>query len=341
MREVAFLQKNRRKWDEFEELLVKKAKADPDRLAALYIEVTDDLSYARTHFPHSKTLQYLNELAVKIHNRIYANKKESASSIWLFFYTDMPLAVYKLRWYLLASIVLTCLFVAVGVLSAHHDESYVRLILGDNYVNMTQENIANGDPLGVYRDPNKWTMFLEIYWNNFRVLLNFFALGLTLGIGTFYVTFTNGVMLGSFHYMLFENGVLTESLYTVYIHGAIEIPYFIIGGGAGFALGLSMLFPGTLSRVRAFSNAALSGTRIILGLQPLVLLAAVVESFVTRYYQTSVVLNVLIVLVELSFMVFYFGYYPFLVARREANRTQRLPKKSALNNYIPDTSQLD
>jgi uncharacterized membrane protein SpoIIM required for sporulation len=184
-------------------------------------------------------------------------------------------------------------------------------------------------------------MFLRIFFNNFMVVLLQFGRGITLGIWTFYAAFTNGIMLGSFHYMLYEGGVLGTSLQTVYIHGAIEIPCIFIGGGAGYALGLSLLFPGTLSRGAAFTRAALNGVRIILALVPLILLAAIMESFVTRYYQTSSVLNISIIALEVGFMGFYFGLYPFRVARREAQRQQVQPRRKDPATYQPAPTLLD
>ena len=76
MREITFLKEQSNKWQEFEKLLNEK-HANPKKLAALFIEVTDDLSYARTHYPTSKTAQYLNGLAARVHQEIYKNKKET------------------------------------------------------------------------------------------------------------------------------------------------------------------------------------------------------------------------------------------------------------------------
>ncbi|MCZ7612834.1 MAG: hypothetical protein M5T52_04650 [Ignavibacteriaceae bacterium] len=75
MREVTFLKKNADKWKEFETFLSSKENINPDKLAALFIELTDDLSYSRTFFPESKTTQYLNSLTARVHQSIYKSKK--------------------------------------------------------------------------------------------------------------------------------------------------------------------------------------------------------------------------------------------------------------------------
>ena len=83
MREITFLKEQSSKWQNFEKLLNEK-NANPQKLAGLFIEVTDDLSYARTHYPTSKTTQYLNGLAARVHQEIYKNKKETKFKFYIF-----------------------------------------------------------------------------------------------------------------------------------------------------------------------------------------------------------------------------------------------------------------
>jgi hypothetical protein len=61
MREVAFIKQNKEKWLEFEQAIFGKAKKNPDELANLYIHLMNDLSYAQTYYPKSKT-SYLFKL---------------------------------------------------------------------------------------------------------------------------------------------------------------------------------------------------------------------------------------------------------------------------------------
>ena len=63
MREASFVKRNKKKWLLFENVLDKKEQVSPDKLSDLYIEITDDLSYAKTFYPQSNTAQYLNSVA--------------------------------------------------------------------------------------------------------------------------------------------------------------------------------------------------------------------------------------------------------------------------------------
>ena len=54
---------------------------DPDEIAERFIAITDDLAYAKTFFPKSKTTVYLNTLAAGFHQSIYKNKKENTNRV--------------------------------------------------------------------------------------------------------------------------------------------------------------------------------------------------------------------------------------------------------------------
>lgn len=75
MREAAFVKQNKDKWQRFESALQNNTLVSPGELSALYLEVTDHLSYAQTFYPGSNTLHYLNSLASRAHQKIYRNKK--------------------------------------------------------------------------------------------------------------------------------------------------------------------------------------------------------------------------------------------------------------------------
>lgn len=314
MREAAFLRQNADKWKQFERLLADRS-ADADRLAELFAEVTDDLSYAKTFYPGGKTTRYLNELAREVHQQIYKNRREEGSRFVRFWREEVPLAAYEARRELLAALLIFVVAAAIGVVSASNDQSFARLVLGDAYVNMTMANIEEGDPMAVYKDEAALSMFLGITFNNVRVSFTAFAAGLLLSVGTAVVLFVNGVMLGTFHTLFYQQGFLWTSLLVVYIHGAIEISAIVVAGGAGLAMGNGILFPGTYARSVSFRRGARRGMKLVVGLVPLFVAAGFLESFVTRYTEMPLALSLSIILGSLAFMGWYFGLYPHRVAR--------------------------
>lgn len=200
MREVAFIKQNKEKWLEFELAIFGKAKKNPDELANLYIQMMNDLSYAQTYYPKSKTVIYLNHLASQIYQKIYKTKRTEKNKILEFFTTEVPLLVYEYKRYLMYAFILFFITVAMGVVSAKFDPNFVRLILGDGYVNMTLENIKKGDPMAVYGSGSNWGSFIGITLNNLYVGARCYIYGIFGGIGTFYIFLQNSLMLGSFQY---------------------------------------------------------------------------------------------------------------------------------------------
>src|SRR5690606_5790484 len=195
MREAAFVRQNKNKWIKFEQELHNNKTLAPGKISELYLEVTDDLSYAKTFYPGSNTTSYLNGLAATAHQKIYTNRKEPGNVFWNFYTKGFPTMFYRYQKQLLLSFVIFSVFIAVGVFSASSEGSFVRAIMGDAYVNMTIENIANQDPMAVYKQMGEMDMFLGITVNNIRVALMAYTLGILAGLGTAYVLMQNAIML--------------------------------------------------------------------------------------------------------------------------------------------------
>ena len=313
MREVTFLKKNAEKWKEVEGFLKLKGSVNPDKLADLFIELTDDLSYSRTFYPASKTTQYLNSLTAKVHQSIYKSKKERKERFIRFWKYEAPLLFYKHRMKIIISFSIFILAMSIGVVSSAGDSGFVRLIMGDSYVNMTLENIDKGDPMAVYKQMNGVDMFLGITFNNIRVSFLAFMFGILLSFGTGWILMTNGIMLGAFQYFFHIHDLLFESILVIWIHGTLEISAIIIAGAAGLVLGNSILFPGTYSRKQSFMIGAKEGLKIVISLIPIFITAGFLESFVTRYTGMPEVMSLTIILGSLSFVIWYFVIYPMKV----------------------------
>lgn len=312
MREGLFLKKNIDKWKQYQHETV----TDPDEMAEQFTELVNDLGYAKTFYPQSKVTQYLNGLASRIYLGIYKNKREESSRIVRFWKTELPLTVRRYHRELLCSFMIFTLLAVMAAFSAAHDESFVRGILGDGYVEGTEENIAKGDPFGVYKDKDQLSMFVYIAFNNIRVAFMVFVGGIFLSLGTAWFLFTNGVMVGAFQYMFFAKGLGWSSVLVIWIHGTLEISAIIIAGGAGFILGNSILFPGTRRRVDSLKQGAKDGIKLMIGLVPVFIAAAFLEGFITRYTAMPKWLSIFILLASFSFIIWYFVIYPIRLHKK-------------------------
>lgn len=317
MREALFVKKNQEKWQLFEDALDKRVDLSPEKLSDLYIEITDDLSFAKSFYPNSRTVAYLNTLASSAHLKIYKTKRESKNRIFSFFKWEFPLMFYKHQKQLLISFLVFFFFFIVGVFSASENIDFVRLILGDAYVNMTLENIDKGDPMAVYKQANEMSMTSYITFNNIRVAGYAFLLGLLFSVGTLYVMMQNGIMLGSFTYFFYHHDLLWESSRTIWIHGTIEISVIVIASCAGLVAGNGLLFPKTYTRLESFKKSFTEGLKIMLSTVPFFIVAGFLEGFVTRHTEMPDWMAIFIIGTSFITIIFYYVLYPRLIYKTQ------------------------
>ena len=315
MKEAAFIKQNKTRWQEFEKVVKHQRQAQPDKLAELFIQVTDDLSFARTQYPESRTTQYLNSLASKVHLEIYKNKREDTNRFVTFWKYELPEVIYDSRKPLRYALIIFLVSGVIGALSTIYDDTFVRLILGDGYVNMTLENIEGGNPTKVYSTWDEVNMFFMITWNNVQVSFMVFVMGVFASIGTGYHLFSNGVMVGTFIAFFYQQEQLAHALPVIMLHGTIELSSIVIAGGAGFVMGNSLMFPKTYSRLTSFKYGAVKGLKIIMGLVPFFILAGFIESFITRHAFMHWGLKTLVISLSAILMIYYFVIYPILLKR--------------------------
>jgi uncharacterized membrane protein SpoIIM required for sporulation len=313
VREGQFIQQNIGKWKIYQY----EPTTDPDEMAERFTELVNDLGYARTFYPQSRVTLYLNKLASGFYLDIYKNKKEESSRIVRFWKKELPLVIRKYHRELLYSFLIFFLFAVMAAFSAANDQQFVRGVLGNGYVEMTEQNIAKGDPFGVYKENAPLSMFLYIAINNIQVSFKVFVTGIAACLGTVWQLFKNGVMLGAFQYYFFSKGLGLKSVLVIWIHGTLEISSIIIAGGAGIALGKSLLFPGTYKRIQSLKTGAKDGLKMMVGLVPVFITAAFLESFVTRYSKMPIWLSLLILISSAGFIIWYFIIYPIRLSEKE------------------------
>jgi uncharacterized membrane protein SpoIIM required for sporulation len=315
MREAAFIKANRDKWQEIDNQTQNKDQS-ADSLADNFIELTDDLSYARTFYPKSQTVRYLNQLAGRYFLNIYRYRKREKGRFARFWKTELPLIMYRYRKYMLFSFLFFIASVLIGVFSQWQDPDFANLILSPSYVNMTIENIEKGDPMAVYKQTDEAPMLFFISTNNIKVDFLTFIFGIFGCVGTLFIILQNGIMVGVFQYFFIERGLLFESATTIWLHGTLEMSGMIIAGGAGLILGSSLLFPGSYRRIDSLMKGGLDALKIIIGLLPVTMVAAIIESYLTRYTDMPDAVNLTIIGLSGLFIIWYFFYYPFRVHKK-------------------------
>lgn len=313
MREALFIKKNKERWEKIKH----SETTNVDEMSSSFSQAVDDLAYARTFYPRSAITRYLNSIASRYYLDIYKDRTEDVGRIKLFFTQSLPMAVYRRRGFIFFAFVAFTLACVIGFYSAVTDPDFTRSMLGSDYVDMTEANIAAGQPFGVYGEGKEIIMWLGIFANNVGVMFRYIAFGLFFGVFTFYLLISEGVRLGAFEFMFYSHGQGLAAVTTVLIHGVLELSSIIIAGGVGMSLGVSFIFPGVKSRLASLRDAAKDGAKIAVGLVPVLLTAGFFEGFVTRHYAVmNTWTNGIILLATGAYIIFYFGIYPFIVARK-------------------------
>jgi uncharacterized membrane protein SpoIIM required for sporulation len=314
MKETRFISQNKEKWLESETLLNAERK-DPGKLSDLFVQVVDDLSYSRTFYPNRSVRVYINKIAREYFSIIYNHQRERKGRFRLFWLDELPQVIIHCRTPLLISLATFLLAIAIGVFSSVKEPQFASSILGPSYVAMTKENIEKGDPMAVYKEGHQVDMFLGITFNNLMVAFRAYVFGIFFSIGTLGILISNGIMVGCFQFFFIERGLFAESALTIWLHGTLEISSIILAGGAGLTLGSGLIFPGTYSRLQAFQISAMRSLKLMLGVAPVLVVAGIIESFLTRYTDTPNFIRLLLIILSALFIVGYFVVYPWLKSR--------------------------
>ena len=327
MREARFIKKNVDKWNRYQH----EESDDPDEMADRFVTLLDDLSYAKTFYPKSKVTRWINGIAAGIYQSIYQNRKNKYSRIFLFWKYELPLLFRRYHKTFLFTLILFILFVTIGVISCTTDpnyaENYFNHRVQPGYYDETISRIQKGDPFGVYKDSNPFSMFVLIAYNNIKVAFYSVLFGVLFGIGTIFLMWSNGLMLGCFQYIFFSQGLGWQSVLVIWIHGTIEISSIVIASCAGLILGFGWLFPGTYTRKQSFLRSAKDAMKICVSLIPFFIVAAFFESYVTHLMSNTfqkdsrdiglpVPVSIIILAGSFFLILWYFVLYPIQLHKK-------------------------
>lgn len=311
MTETEFVNINKADWKRLNELL-NMSQCDTDELNKLFVKVSGDLSYASTNYPRRMVRVYLNELVIRVFDKMRTGSKRNiAQQLGIFFNLTLPKIIIKHRFAFLISLGIFFFSTVIGIYSTLENQDFVSYVLGDSYVSMTEKNIKNNDPLAVYKDKDKTGMFVGITLNNIRVAMVAFVFGIFTSLGTGLILLYNGIMLGAFFTFFYNKGLLVTALLTVWIHGTIEISSIIVAGAAGIIMGNSILMPGSYTRTQSLTKGAREAFLVIASTIPMFIIAGFLESFVTRHNDMPAILSLLIIGASLGFILWVYVINPY------------------------------
>ena len=280
---VSWLKKRQANWEKLESLLALAKKqglhaltrSELRELGLLYRQTATDLSAVRGDPKSGQQARYLNQLLGRAHNAIYSGQKKSVGGIWLFFTREYPKVFRRLLPYTAAATFVFFLGAIAGMLFTLSDPDYMREFLPPSLVaSIERHEMWTHSIVSVKPQASSGIMT-----NNMSVSFMTFAAGITAGLGTLYMLFFNGMMLGVIG-VACANYQLSLGLWSFVVsHGVLELPAIFIAGGAGLRLAQALMFPGVLSRRDSLASGGADAVRLLVGVIPMLIVAGTIEGF--------------------------------------------------------------
>ncbi|HTB98853.1 MAG TPA: stage II sporulation protein M [Terracidiphilus sp.] len=278
-----WLAKRRPHWERLAALLAQSdqngvgqlSRTELRELALLYRQVAADLSVLRQDATARTYTEYVNSLLARAHHIVYSRRKASVKSLFRFLKDEYPAIFQRNLRFVIASVLISVAWGALGIVLTTARPEFMRHFVGPQMI-ATMERHQMWTESIVSVAPQETS---HIMTNNLTVSFEAFAGGITFGLMTFYCLFSNGMMLGVIGTACHQYGMSLALWSFVAPHGSLELPAILIAGGAGFRLGYSMLFPGSLRWKDSLAKGGIEATRLVSGVIPMLVIAGTLEGF--------------------------------------------------------------
>jgi uncharacterized membrane protein SpoIIM required for sporulation len=253
------------------------SRSELQELGLLYRQIASDLSTVREDPASRQISAYLNQLLGRAHNLIYMGRKTNAAGIVQFFRSTYPRLFRENLAYPLTAFLIFLAAAIAGTALCFSDPGFERYFLGGRMIDtieqhrMWTQSVVSIKPLA--------SSF--ILTNNISVAMATFAMGIVAGLGTIYMLFFNGLLIGVIGTACWQAGMSSQLWSFVAPHGVLELPAIFIAGGAGLLLARGLLFPGTLPRRDSVVEAGGRAVRLVLGVIPMLVVAGFIEGYLS------------------------------------------------------------
>lgn len=285
MKVERFIGEREADWRELDELLRvggrrrrrrRRPAAEVLRLAALYRGAAADLALARRGFPGDPIVARLESLVAQARQAVYAEEPRRGS-LRTFFGRTYWVRVRERPLALLIAVALLLVPAALTIAWAISDTGAAVGVVPEQFRGAVE-------PVGDTGMTTAQTAAFSsaVMTNNIQVTFLAFAAGILFGLGTAFVVAYNGAILGAVAGGAIANGNGAEFAEFVTAHGVIELSCIAVAAAAGMRMGYALVAPGPRTRSRALAQEARAAVAIVLGTVPWVILAGIIEGFVTR-----------------------------------------------------------
>jgi uncharacterized membrane protein SpoIIM required for sporulation len=263
------------------------APEEVQELPLLYRTTLSSLSVARSISLDRNLLHYLETLAVRAYLCVYGPREDFATIARTFLVQGFPAAVRTLwRHIAIAVAILAC-----GVFAGWH----LTALDPDWFGTFVPSGLAEGrgpasstDELAQALHASsslgaEFSVFAAfLFGHNGYISILTFALGFAYGVPTALLLLYNGLGIGAFCALYAGRGLFWDLFGWLSVHGTTELTAILLCGGAGFALGDALLFPGRQTRLDNLARRGPIAAEVAIGGVGLLLVAAFLEGFVRQ-----------------------------------------------------------
>lgn len=283
MRLARFEQERAEDWARLDALLA-QAGDRPDRLgsdgvrelARRYRAAAADLAAARRLFPAEPLTAQLEARVARARKAVYVEAGTARSPLD-FVLRGYWQAVRDLGPALLLSVVLFCGAVALATTWGASDPDAVRALVPADFIDAADPPDADQGLSG----GESAAFSSAVLTNNIMVSLTVFAAGILFGVGGAALLLYNALILGAVFGIAIDAGNLDKMVRQVASHGVLELSCIVVAAAAGMRFGWALVDPGPQRRTEALQAAARPTIAVVLGTAPLLVLAGVLEGFVS------------------------------------------------------------
>jgi uncharacterized membrane protein SpoIIM required for sporulation len=282
----AFVRARQPEWTELD-ALVRRARGRPQRLGpdgvlrlgALYRGAVADLARGRRAFPTDPGVRALEDLVGRARATLYAPPRRGGSAR-SYFASGYWQAVRQRGRVLVLAWGLLIASIALATVWAVHDPGAAAGVVPGSLAG------AGGGPhgaIGLSADQSA-AISVSIFTNNIRVTFLAFATGIALGVLPAFLLLYNGLLLGAVAGIASATGHTANVIELITPHGLLELSCVAVSGAAGMRMGWALVEPGPRRRVEALAAEAPLAVAVVLGTAPWLVLAGLVEGFVTPHH---------------------------------------------------------
>jgi uncharacterized membrane protein SpoIIM required for sporulation len=294
--EVAFRTRRQLDWDRLDALVrtaqgrgLRRLDAEQvAQLSPLYRDTCADLSRAQAARYSAPLIDYLQGLAAAAHSVLYGGQAKGrwtgrqvgavrGSSLRVAL-EAFPRAVRRHKVAMLIAFLLFFVPFFGGLFATLHDVGFAVRIVPEAELRPLAEAYKQGfsEARGVGADAFMAGFYVN---NNVGIALRCFATGLVFGLGSAFYLIENGLATGAIMGYVVKRGAGDSILTFIVGHGSLELGAIVLAGGAGLALGWSIVAPGERTRVASLQAAAKSVVFVVFGAAVMLFMAAAVEAF--------------------------------------------------------------